>query len=382
MPYVRDGLDAHVNEYIDRQVANAFLQFNPLLYFLGLLSQNRAKNVGASARAAMGASPDASSVFGTGRLGQAQMEDVLGTMNHHFRYVLNEPDNGAAVEYGGDTPQATAGEFDEDRFGTAETRWTHFMEPMRIRKHSLEQAKGETAVGSILEETMIPVWERFIKRINQGLWSGTLNAAGQNARVWQQFLGLTHALTKDNVYGRVDRSNSDATNLNPVVVDAAADLATTIVDLDIMRQVNTGGIDAVGDGLASKDPNGVGATLGITDSKTWNELASQSEGRGNIVHGGIKDHFVSGFRYPIIEHDNGWYTWDPNCPAGELYLLNLETWLMEVLRGHNFAWLGFTDKSKSEEGGGYYEWGHFSFQGRLTCRAPWLNCRITNLTVN
>lgn len=379
MAYVREGLDAHVNEFIDKRITNSFVQFNPLLYFLALLDQNTAQTVGATARHKLDQhSPDANTVFGTGRMEQAQMEEVLGSKNHHFRFVKAEPDDGEYMSYGGATPEAAA--YAEDNFGTAETRWTHIMEPVKVRKHSLEQAQGEHAVNAIVDDSMVPIWERFIKRINQGLWSGTRTQSQQNDQVWGAFLGLTHTLTAGNYYGRVDRSTE--TELNPVVIVASSDLTTTIVDLDLMREINTGAITAAGDGLASKDPNGVGATCQITTSKLWNELATQSEARGyNIRNHGVENHYASGFKFPVIEHENGYITWDPNCPEGESYFLNLETWLMEVMRGHNFAWLGFFDQSQLA-GGNYEEQGKFSFQGRLTCRAPHLNAIVTNLTVS
>jgi hypothetical protein len=135
-------------------------------------------------------------------------------------------------------------------------------------------------------------------------------------------------------------------------------------------------------GLAVRSENGAGATLFITTTEIWNDLADQADGRFNITVGGIVDHAIAGFKQPIIEKDNVYYTWDSRCPSGEMYGLNLDTWLVEVHRNHNFAFTGFRPKWLSEEGGGMYEWGQYHAQIRMTCRMPWCNTRIYNITTN
>jgi hypothetical protein len=361
MAYVREGLNAHVNEYIDKQIRSSFVTANPLFYFLGM------------------GKPESGGKLGRPKVGDAQKQETLGSTSHQIKFVKSEPNDGAAVSYGGATPTAAA--FAEDNFGTAAIFWTHIMEPMKIRKHALEQAQGPTKVGSILDESMAPVWERFVKRINQGFWTGTRTQAQQNAEVWGDFLGLQHTLTNSNYYGRVDRATH--TELNGNVLDADDDLTSTVADLSIIRKVNNGFTKKGGGtftGLAARTPDGTGARCWITTSTLWNELADQADGRYQIHVNGIPDTGLGGFKNPIIHYDNSYITWDPYCPSGEMYGLYLEDWVVEVQKGHNFQWLGFTDKSKSEEGGGYYEWGNFSFQGRLTCRSPWLNVKIKDLT--
>lgn len=370
MAFIREGLDAHVKDYIDQRIHSSFTQFNPLFYFLGLSKPDSRNNLGR---------PKTGAVFTGARMTTAQVEELNGSKEHQFRYVKAEPNDGAAVTFGGATPTAT--DFAEDNFGTAETRWTHIMEPAKLRKHSLEMARGDTAIRAITDDSLDPVWERFVKRINAGFWTGTRTSAQQDQRVWGDFLGLQHTLTKDNVYGRVDRAVE--TNLNPVVIDASSDLKTSVIDLTLSRKINSGftteGSTDIA-GLAGKDENGTGATCWITTSNLWQELANQADGRFQIFTNGIPDSGMGGFKRPVIAFDNVYYTWDPTCPSGEMYGLNLETWMIEIQRGHNFVWGGWQDKAKTEEGGAYYLWGHFDVMLRMTCRKPWLNCKITNLT--
>lgn len=386
MAYLREGIDAHVREFFDKRFHSSFIQRNPLLYFLGMRS--------AEGRGELG-QPGASAVLGGMDLGEAEVDDMLGSKERFHTYQKEEPNDGARVSFGGATP--TASGFAEDNAGQIAFRWTHYKEPMKVRKHSLKFAKGESAIGSILDRASGPVWNRFLKRINTLLWHGgtasngsTYNmntAAKQGAEVWDEPLGLVYSVgTQSNIFGRVDRSSE--TLLNPFQINSATAFTTTLVDLDVNRLVNNGYVNQANstavDGLANKNPNGMGCNLFITTSALFNELAAQADARGiNQITGGLPNHSVTGFRYPVIEHDNVYYTWDKDCPSGTMYCLDLDTFLMEVDGSANFTWTGFTDKEKTEEGGGAYEWGNYEVMFRgPQCMKPWLNGTITNLTTS
>lgn len=382
MAYLREGIDAHVRELFTKGLNSTYIQRNAALYFMGLGD--------AEAKGKLG-QPKASATFGGASLGQSEVKNQLGSMERQYKFQLTEPDDGAAIEYGGQTP-VPAG-FAEDNEGTIGFRWFHNQEPLQLRKHSLEFAKGETAIGSIVEESTGPVLNRFLKRHQTLLWHGGTGSNGsqvdmnsasqQNKKMWAEPLGILYTLTKNNYYGRVNRT--DETLLNPMVVDASSAFETTLVSLDICRDVNIGYVDqdsgSAVDGLCNKDPMETGPRLFITTAALFKELMSQAEARGiRVITGGIPDHPISGYRYPIIEHDNVFYTWDKDCPAGTMVGLHLDFWLMEIARGHNFVWSGFTDKSKNEQGGEYIEWGNFDAQYRLSCKRPDLQVKIENLT--
>lgn len=370
MAYIREGLSAHVQDNISPKVSSSFTLANPIFYLLGLSTPDGRNNLGR---------PDVSAVFGSMGKSKAQIETLAGTMDHQIRFVKAEPNDGAAVSYGGNTPTASA--FAEDNFGTARTRWTHFMEPIKVRAHALEMARGETAVRSLVDDATNPVWERFVKRVNQAFWTGTRNSSQQNVNVWEDLLGLQHTLTANNVYGGVDRSVETA--LNPSSLVAGTDTASTVVDLDLIRKINHGFTKASSGtftGLAMRSANGRGANAIVTTSTLWQELASQAEGRYQIHTNGIPKAGLAGFEFPVIEYDRSFITYDPYCPSGEMYALNLDTWMVEIQKGHNFKFLGFQPKWLNEEGGGYYEHGLFSAMIRFTCSAPWLNCRVSGLT--
>lgn len=383
MAYVRDGINAHVKDFLLTKLNSSFIQRNPLLYFLSLRSAEGLGKLG---------QPKAATIFGGANLGQSKVMEMIGSTHVQHRYQKAEPNDGSGITDGGSTPTATS--FADDNVGTTEVRWTHFMEPIKINKHSLEAAKSEHAVGSIVEDSASPVWNRMLQRVNTMLWYGGTAANGssvdmdstteQDRVIWKEPLGLKYAIgTQSNIYGRVDRATE--TILNPFLINSSTAFDTTIISLDLNRSVNNGYVDATSstavDGLANKNPNGIGCNLFITTSALYNELAAQAEARGIRQHiGGIPNHSITGFQNPIIEHDNVFYTWDKDCPSGTVYCIDLDTWLMEVAKGHNFEFLGFTDKSVTEEGGAYYEWGNYSAKIRPSCTMPWLNGTVTNLT--
>jgi hypothetical protein len=389
MGYLREGINAHVREFFDTRLKSTFIQRNPLLYFLGLNSFEGMTKLGEPGAK----NPKSAAVFGGASMGKAELESKLGSIGRTFKYEKTEPNDGTTVQNGGSTPVASG--FAEDNQGMSESRWVHFREPLKIRTHSLMFAQGEAAIGSIVEESAQPVWRRFQKRINTMLWFGGTGATGssvnmntqalQDEVLWREPLGLIYTLTANNIHNRVNRTT--VTQLNPKVIAAGTAFGDTIVNLDINRLVNNGYVDrtssAAVDGMANNSPNGRGVNLFITTSALFNELASQADARGiHQIVGGMPNHSVTGFEYPILEHDGVYYVWDKDCPAGTMIGLDLESFLVEVAPQANFSFTGFTDKSKTEEGGGLYEWGNYESIMRVSCHSPWLNVRITGLTTS
>lgn len=382
MGYSREGINAHVREYFTKRLNSSFVQRNPLLYMLGMRSAEGKTKLG---------QPKAGAIFGGADLGESQVREMSHSKEIYHTYVKEESNDGGYVDYGGAT--RTASGFAEDNAGQIAFRWTDHQEPLKIRTHSLFFARGESAIGDIVERASAPVWTRFQKRINTLLWYGGTGSNGssvnmnsaleQGREVWREPLGLVYAIgTQNNMYGRADRSQ--ITMLNPFHINAATAFPTTIVDLDVNRAVNNGYVDntssAVVDGIANKNENGVGCNLFITTPLLFNCLAAQADARGINVRRGVEGHSVTGFENSVIEHDNVYYTWDKDCPAGTMYCMDLDTILMEIASGKNFTFSGFTDKSQTEEGGEKYEWGNYETMFRLSVTKPWLNGVITNLT--
>ena len=371
---VRDNIDVFVNDYIDDRLESAFLSATPLFYFLGLGEPENKNLLGRAGGTAL---------FGGAKMGGAEKMKQNKSEHHQFRFLEQRYGELVGVEYGGATP--TASGFTEDDYFTAQTQWTDLRMAAKTREHSFLFAEdaGELAIGAFVEEQLAEPWDNFVTKVHNSLWTGTRSSAQQGQRVWTDFLGLQHTLTPDNVYGRRDRTAF--AGLQPSYIDASTDFSNANADLRWIRYANNGftkaGSGAKFKGLSGRKSGG-GARCWITSDTIWSDLANQAEGRYEIHSSGIPQYAMGGFKQPIIEYDNSYITWDPDCPDGEMYGLNLDYWVFEVHRAANFAWSGYTNKGKTEEGGEAYEWGNFHLLSRLTCRAPWLNVRINNVTTS
>ena len=244
--YVLEQLQAYAQNYWDRKLYNTFAQQYPLLHFLGINTESSRKMLGV---------PGVPLIFGgVNQIGQGELAELAYSYNHQFRYVKYETNDGGTVANGGATKVASG--FAEDNVGTAETRWTFYQEPIAIRKDSVEAAQGEVQIASIMDQALGPVWTRFHKRINTGLWSGTLASSDQDQIMWPDFIGLTQWLTANNTCARVDRSV--ITTLNPLVLDASTFTGGSAINFNFHRKVN------VENSLAFKSDNDAGKPL-ITD---------------------------------------------------------------------------------------------------------------------
>ena len=368
MPYLRPGLQASVLEYFSTQLLNPFAKFRTFVYYLGSQNQERKTRLGR---------PNTTAVFGDlSGMGRGERAKLARSTEHHFRYRKAEASAPAVpgVAYRGAMPQASA--FAEDNRGTAATRWTHFAEPVKIGKHSLDHASGASEVRSITEEAAQETMEDLLKRINDRLINGTRTQAEQNATVWQDLLGVAHVLTQNNYYGRVDRS--DITTMNPINITAGTDISSTIIELSNIDVVNDGNANI--QGRAQRSGDGKGCDLHIVRPNLFAALKEEASGTYDIAYNGIPGHAGVGADMPAIKYGRNWVVYDEDVPSGEMWSLRLKDWLLEVDPRYNFVPQPFKLKSAQEEGGEHYEWSLVHAVMRLTCRRPWLQAKTTGLT--
>jgi hypothetical protein len=368
MAYIREGLQAYVAEYFMRKLHNPFAKFRTFVYYMGLRSQEGMTRLGR---------PRTTAVFGDlSGLGRGELRRLAHSTDHFIPFQKSEPSapTDPAVAYRGATP--TASSFAEDNAGMMSTRWTHFMEPVKVGKDSLDDASGPSQIMSILDNAASITMENLLKRINDRLINGTRTQAQQNVNRWQDLLGVSHVLTTNNYYGRVDRSVE--TDLNPLNIAAGTDTSSSIVELANIDLVNDGNSTIVG--RASKSPDGGGCDLHIVHPKLFGPLREEAKGTYTIHYNGIPGHAGIGHRKPAIEYGNNWITYDDGVPNSEMWSLRLKSWYLELDPRYNFVPQPFKLKSANEEGGEHYEWSLVHAKMRLTCREPWLQTKTTALT--
>ena len=182
MAYVREGLQAYVRENFTKRLYNPFARFNPMLSYLGLSSVEKLTKLGR---------PNTAAVFGDlGKLGRGEIRRLGHSSAIFWNFQKYEPNDGSTVAHRASTP--TASTFGEDNAGQIELRWTHYMEPMKVGKSSLDDATGPSAIMSIMDNASAITFERLLKRVNEDMLNGTLTAAQQNEQRWSSLLGLDH----------------------------------------------------------------------------------------------------------------------------------------------------------------------------------------------
>ena len=150
--------------------------------------------------------------------------------------------------------------------------------------------------------------------------------------------------------------------------------------LELIRKLRTE--NSIG-GIANKNPNA--GSLVITTSALWNVLADQVENKKTIYDSGMSiPRFGSnlGWQYPVIPYGGTLITYDPDCPAGMLYVLTPESFMFEVDSDNNFSPQPWVLKSASEEGGGYYRWSSIMAETRFSGMDPFLQIKVKDLTVS
>lgn len=387
MAFVQDGINAYVNRLVRKELYSKFVSSRPLLWFIAAQQQMgldkllyAQKNPNDNFKAGV--------TLGGSDMGIAKRAQLNGSIGNEFRYQKTRPTLPSNVAPGGATPVASS--FSEDLLGTAETRWTLTLTPIKVRESSIENSKGDVALGSVIEDAVAMSFNEAFRGRQDNFWNGTLTAAQQNKVEWSDgLLGVRHwvndgvANANFATVGRVDRTVE--TVLKSTVNTAAAMitsgyLPSTVPTLSMIRSLRV--IDSLG-GIANLDPDG--GDLVITTPDLWIALANEAEGQHEIFDDGKNIPGISmsiGMKYPVIKKDQTYITYDPSCTAGELLMFTTSSWMYEIQGGLNYKVGNWVPKHETEEGGERYRWTNISLKDRFTCCKPWLQTIVTGLTAS
>jgi hypothetical protein len=368
---LRDFVDAYVQEHIvNDKLMSSFVQRHPILYWLAGKSMEKL---------ALKGTPSNGLVLGGVNIGAAKRAENANGKEALIRFQKAERNDTDTQEYRDDeTP--TASGFDSDNADSYGMRWTRWRSPFKVHKHDLDFTRGvKTKIGSIIDDTVGQTCNAALKTVVDDLWNGTLTGPQQEQNLWKKPLGILHTLTPNNYYGRKDRSV--ATVLNPLNIDAATQLPTTRVSLDIADMVNVGNSSIVG--LADKSENGVGARLFICHPALWQTLRVEADAKNIRTISSIPHHPMGGYKHPIIEHNQTYFIADRSLAVGKMAGLNLDTWSFEIHPAGNFrvpSMAEWGEKDKTTEGGAEYYFASMILMARLMCARPDCNVLIENLT--
>lgn len=373
-----DQVNIWVRELIKPKLHSSYVQMKPLLYVLAGKTVANLDSLG---------DPQAGVVWGGAGIGRATMLQQAGSFNHRFSYQKTEADASSHVALDGATPTATV--YGDDLVDNAETRWTDFWGPLRLRKDRLDAAissGNNLRVASLTEAAVSMGFNRHLQKHQSELWTGTLTEAQQDLEVWPNYIGVQHTCdgSGTDFYGGKDRSSETELRGKEYTAGALATAGAIASGgtVPLLRMVRWLKSENTTGGVANRYA-GAG-DLAITTPSLWNVLANEAEGQHTIYDSQtqIPGMMLSrSMQYPVIKKDTTLITYDPDCPDGEFYLLSTDFWVFEVQKGNNFAIDEWQKKWLNDEGGAKYLYTQIHAKTRLTCYRPDLQVKITGLTV-
>lgn len=393
--WVNQNTGAYINRLVRQQLYSKQVTTRPLFYFITGNNEPGLKALMASPVKDPTSAWRSGVTLGGGNLGLAQRMTMRGSEKVQFRYQKDTPDNGSGVAPGGAT--AVASKFSEDLAGTMQVAWTTWNWPLKIRQSTLDnlgkmsEQAAKWYIANVAEEAVAMSFNQSYSNMQSQFWNGTLTQAQQEQVEWYQNVmgikqwvsdGTSSGETDYAVVGQVNRTT--ATQLKSKVLVAsdlktAGYIPTTMPTLNLIRQVKT--INALG-GLSNFDAEA--GNLVITTSELWNVLAQEAQGQAIIWQDMYKPvpntGMALGFKMPVIVKDGSYITYDPDCPAGEMYVLTTGSWMYEIRDGYNFMQTPWNEKHLIQEGGEMYSWKTIYLKHRLSCTQPWLNVKIKGLT--
>jgi hypothetical protein len=259
------------------------------------------------------------------------------------------------------------------------------MAPLRVRQNRLDAARGDLAVGALLEEVVNFGVNKNLQKHQSEMWTGTLTEAEQDEELWNTYLGLQHTVdgTGGDFYARLDRDTYTALAGKEYTATALATAGGASGTVPLLKGIRIIRTDNTVGGIANRYSQA--GSLCITTAALWNVLANEAEGKYTIFDtpGSAPSFFKGvGAQFPMIVKDTTVITYDPDCPSGELYVLTPEFWVYEVDRANNFKIEPWQKKHLNDEGGQRYLYTQIYAQTRLTSYRNDLNVKITGCTTS
>ena len=373
-----EGVDTLTLRHVRPKLHANFLQTHPKVYALGLTQLDGMSKLGRVNTPAM---------FGGGWLSQAQVQKRQGDAYVEIRYRKKELTSGfGAVTKDGTMPVAS--EYGDDQYGHGKIAWAHGAYTIKLRQAAIDRADdaGDLAVENLLRTELDIGLTSINNRVATAIQTDTVTQTQQldtAEYLWPGLLGINHTFTANNYYGMVDRATE--TMLNTLAIDAAADLPSAQVSLDLFRYIDTGFKRRTSQedvlGLRFRSGLRAGVMCHFCNVELFQELRNQAEGRYTVHTQGIPNHPFGGARFPVIEFDGQYIFPDPKVAAGCIEHLNMGTWILELNKNYNFKGSGWHPIHETLVGAGTKREQHYTWEWewRLSCEDPWLNAKTSNL---
>jgi hypothetical protein len=354
---IRSGLAGLMQDHLSDKAVSLLVNTMPLIYFLINRDGNKATNLKGTGNGAPG-------FYGLGRFATGSLFSGVPVSKTRREQILNSdkympivntilpPASDGKVATMTDTMPTRANattNTTSSRFVRPFFKWVERIDPILVWKKEIRRTKkaaanekaASVAVGDLFKSEAEQVMTTHLQWWNEQFW-GTNGAAGApsnvDADVWDANYSLRNANKADNVYGGVDRSiagnawwrgNYDNVARPPVFEDLINDACFV-------------------KGIAKKGQGAELALCSVLDFPVfWAEVKAKG---GQIYYDGLPDMGEVGFKRPVFRFNNTFCTFDPECPQGDLAVLNLSTWTVAVSPDANFTVDDAFDLSKTDGG--------------------------------
>lgn len=374
----------------DKPARSSFLLASPIAYFLAHSLE----------RGRLG-TPKIATVLGGKNMPTNEVKAFLNGAFRDVRYQRSEANDGRTVQRGESTP--TASNASTDQLGKFVIGRTEFNEPYYILKADLDACTSATHVRMQTEFAYDKTVNSQIKRLHRYLWSGGVTSSPwvtdgsrfdmndydrQQASPWGDMLGLQYVVgTQNNIYGSKDRTTETVLNSFTVAATDTGFSSSTLASLAMIDKINIGYTNSssvVKDGMAFRNPNGIGCNLVVCRPDLFHILRDEAEGFRSVVYSGkdIPDAPITGYNYPVIQHGRVFISPDPLAPSGVLVMLSSDNCMLETDPKANMTFSKPVPKWQYEEGGEKKLWGNSELGLRFLIDNPALCGTVTGVTTS
>lgn len=262
-------------------------------------------------------------------------------------------------------------------FTRPRVKWVERADPYKVPNKEIRTTRSAgkneiaawKAVGSLFQAETTSVIAKHTEWWNQSIWGTTGSGAPSNEdnTVWDAIHSIQNALHDSNTYCGVDRSvgANSYWRSNRTTAATVADFET------IINQCN------YDFGLSKK---GTGVDLILVDGTNFKKAKSEAKAKGHtLIKSGdaIPNMGRFGFSRELVQIDNTYIVYDPECPSGHVAALNLATWTMAIHPDANFKVSEPFDQTKVQ--GDDATTGQIRTEAMLVCEVPSLNAYYTNV---
>lgn len=388
---ITSGISTLVQPHFSSRLVNLLFNQMPMLYFLLGRDGDKNGHIGLGRPKVKGQS---GGVFYSGvETARAHKETILSSLEYRPIIQKSGPaiTDGKTVGMADNTPSRTSWALNltSSYFVRPRVKWCERLEPYKVSKneirHTRDIAGGNEirawgAIESLFKAETVSVGATHAKYWNQRIWgtgfmddgvtANTGAPSNEDSDRWNNVHSMKKALDTTSTYCGVDRT------LAANAYWKGADTSGHSAVFDAEELVNYCNYDL---GLSAK---GMGVSLALIDGTNFKKAKSEAKAKGHkLIHSGdtLPGYGKFGFMKELVQVDNTYFAYDPECPTGEAAFLNLETWTFAVHPDANFKITEPFDQSQVE-GGDIALAGYIDTQVMLVCEAPSMNAYFTGLT--